>query len=59
MQDTAQKPQAHKRPFFGDDAPVVKSQSAFAPLIDKVGVPLVWIGVGYLLCKMTQKGRPA
>lgn len=53
MQDTLNK---QPRPrFMGDDAPAPATGSAFAPLVDKVGVPLLWLAAGYLLCKMTQK----
>jgi hypothetical protein len=34
-------------------APTV--QSPWSPLVERVGVPMLWIGVGYLLCKVTQK----
>lgn len=58
MQDTLNnKPRAR---FMGDDAaPAPAQPSAFAPLVDKVGVPLLWLAAGYLLCKMTQKPRSA
>ncbi len=53
MQDTLNK-QPRSR-FMGDDAAPPAPASAFTPLVDKVGVPLLWLAAGYLLCKMTQK----
>jgi len=46
-----------RRAFMGDDAaPAAPAPaSALTPLVDKVGVPLLWLAAGYLLCKMTQK----
>lgn len=31
--------------------------SVMAPLIDKVGVPLLWFGIGYLAATLMQKPR--
>lgn len=56
MQDTL-KQNPPRRAFLGEDAP--KAPSLLSPIIERVGVPLIWIGVGYLLCKMTQKPRGA
>ena len=54
MQDTAVKPQSPRRAFLGEDA-AAKAPSLLSPIVEKVGVPLLWIGFGYLLCKMTSK----
>lgn len=31
--------------------------SAYQPLIDKVGVPLIWFGVGYVVATLIVKGK--
>lgn len=31
--------------------------SAFAPLIDKVGVPLLWFAAGYIVATLVVKGK--
>lgn len=59
MPEATQNPTQPHRRFFGDDAPAPQAPSAFAPLVDKVGVPLLWMGLGYLLAKMTGKPRSA
>lgn len=36
-----------------------RSITAFQPLIDKVGVPLFWFGIGYLAATLIQRPRRA
>lgn len=46
---------------LGQETPGAQPQaaSAFAPLIDKIGVPLLWFGLGYLAATLMQKPRRA
>lgn len=49
-------------PFMKGEDPTPGAQppamsSPWAPLVERVGVPLLWIAVGYGLCKLTQKPR--
>ncbi len=42
---------------LGADTPIVASP--FAPLMERVAVPALWMGIGYILCLMTRKPRKA
>lgn len=36
-----------------------KAPTVFQPFIDKVGVPLLWFGIGYLAATLIQKPKRA
>lgn len=39
-------------------APVASAKNMLASsFIDRVGVPLVWFGIGYLVCRLTRPSR--
>jgi len=50
-------PVGQETPPANGNAPVVASP--WAPIVERVGVPLFWIALGYGLCKLTQKPRSA
>jgi hypothetical protein len=48
-----------RRTALGQEEPAAKPPAAFQPFIDKVGVPLLWFGIGYLAATLIQKPKRA
>jgi hypothetical protein len=46
-----------RRSALGQEEGEVKPPSVFQPFIDKVGVPLLWFGIGYLAATLIQKPK--
>jgi hypothetical protein len=46
-----------RRTMLGQEEGATKPPTAFQPFIDKVGVPLLWFGIGYLAATLIQKPR--
>lgn len=45
------------RTLLGAEEGAAKPPSTFQPFIDKVGVPLLWFGLGYLAATLIQKPK--
>ncbi len=39
-----------------ENAPQIK-KSAMEPIVDKVGVPLMWLAVGFIIAKVTSRKK--
>lgn len=58
MNETTMKPRPHHRGMAGEDAPVtMKQSSVLSPLVEKVAVPVMWFGIGYLACMILSKKK--
>ncbi len=38
---------------FGEENSTPPPAPVFQPIVDKVGVPLLWFAIGYAVCKFT------
>lgn len=47
----------YKRAAFGQDDGPLPPPSAFAPVLERVGVPLMWMAIGYALCKWSDRKK--
>lgn len=58
MKDINMKPNPHHRGVAGDDMPEVTARaSVLSPLVEKVAVPVMWFGIGYLACMILSKKK--
>lgn len=50
------QPRAPYRQYFGEDAPALKPPSGgLTLLVERVAVPAMWFGLGYVMATMLQK----
>ncbi len=57
MEKETMGPRPHHRGMAGEDAPALKPQGVLQPIMEKVAVPVMWFGIGYLACMILSKRK--